>query len=105
MKEGSEFLCKINWKRRFDHMQQHSGTFQTIVSQTKPVFKKALRYMEDMSSSMTVIISATAKGNKVCVNQKIWVNLSILNDRAPKLIRNECSDFVFSQIRASFMSF
>ena len=66
MKEGSEFLCKINWKRRFDHMQQHSGTFQTIVSQTKPVFKKALRYMEDMSSSMTVIICATQKEISLC---------------------------------------
>jgi alanyl-tRNA synthetase len=29
--EGSQVECEINWERRFDHMQQHSG--QHILSQ------------------------------------------------------------------------
>ena len=45
VKEGSEFLCKINWERRFDHMQQHSGTFQTMIFHIKQVFEKALGYV------------------------------------------------------------
>ena len=27
--EGEEVKCNIDWTRRFDHMQQHSGTLTT----------------------------------------------------------------------------
>ena len=26
VKEGEEYKCVIDWSRRFDHMQQHSGS-------------------------------------------------------------------------------
>ena len=27
---GDDYKCEIDWKRRFDHMQQHSGSFYII---------------------------------------------------------------------------